>query len=152
MADPALAKGGAIDSSDPTKEISMAHAKTPHSAAAAEAAVELLGKAFRQEVDLTDPNVRRELKKASRLVQYWNDGPADAAAERASATRHAGAAAKQYARATADIANPNPIVVTVGRARATVERVADLPVESPKKLRSPAKSHRSGPTGSSSPS
>lgn len=130
----------------------MARAKTPHSAAAAEAAVELLGKAFRREVDLTDPKVRRELKKASRLVQDWNAGPADKAAERASAKRHAEAAAKQYARATAGIANPNPIVVTGGRVRATVERIADLPVKSPKKLRSPAKSHPSGPTGSSSPS
>jgi hypothetical protein len=130
----------------------MARAKTPHSAAAAEAAVELMGKAFRREVDLTDPKVRRELKKANRLIQGWNAGRADAAAERASAKRHAEAAAKQYARATADIADPNPIVVTVGRVRATVERLADLPVESPKKLRSPAKSHPSDPTGSSSPS
>jgi hypothetical protein len=130
----------------------MARAKTPHSAAAAEAAVELMGRAFRLEVDLTDPKVRRELKKANRLIQGWNAGRADAAAERASAKRHAEAAAKQYARATADIADPNPIVVTVGRVRATVERLADLPVESPKKLRSPAKSHPSGPTGSSSPS
>lgn len=130
----------------------MARAKTPHSAAAAEAAVELMGKAFRLEVDLTDPKVRRELKKANRLIQGWNAGRADAAAERASAKRHAEAAAKQYARATADIADPNPIVVTVGRVRATVELIADLPVESPKKLRSPAKSHPSAPTGLSSPS
>jgi hypothetical protein len=130
----------------------MARAKTPHSAAAAEAAVELMGRAFRLEVDLTDPKVRRELKKANRLIQGWNAGRADKAAERASAKRHAEAAAKQYARATADIADPNPIVVTVGRVRATVKRIADLPVESPEKLRSPAKSHPSGPTDSSSPS
>jgi len=130
----------------------MARAKTHASAAAGEAAVELLGKAFRQEVDLTDPKVRRQLQKAERVVRDWNAGPADAAVERASAKRHAEAAAKQYSRATADIANPNPIVVTVGRVRATVERAADLPAESPKKLRRSAKSQPSGPTGSSSPS
>ncbi|MGA2514591.1 MAG: hypothetical protein ABSG37_13395 [Candidatus Limnocylindrales bacterium] len=130
----------------------MARAKTPNSNAAAGAAIELMGKAFRQEVDLTDPKVRQELKKANRLIQGWNAGRADEAAERASAERHAEAAARQYARATANIANPNPIVVTVGRVRSTVERIADLPVESPKRLRSPAKSHPSGPTGSSSPS
>ena len=103
----------------------MARAKTPAPSAAGEAAVDLLGKAFRREVDLTDPKVRRQLKKAERLVQGWNVGPADAAAERASAERHAAAAAKQYGRATGDIANPNPIVVTVGHVRVTVERIAD---------------------------
>lgn len=130
----------------------MARAKTPKSNAAAEAAIELMGKAFRRELDLTDPKVRRQLKEAQRLVRDWTAGPADAAAERGSAERHVEAAAKQYARATKDVANPNPIVVTVGRVRATVERIADLPVESPKKSRSPAKSHPAGPTGSSSPS
>jgi hypothetical protein len=88
-------------------------------------AVELLGKAFRREIDLTDPKVRREVKKAERLVRDWTAGRADEVAERASAERHAEAAAKQYARATADIANPNPIVVTIGRVRTTVERTAD---------------------------
>jgi hypothetical protein len=102
----------------------MAHAKAPDSAAG-EAAVELLGKFFRREIDATDPKVRQELRKAARLVGDWNAGPADEAAERASAKRHASAAAKQYARATANTANPNPIVVTVGRVRATVERTAD---------------------------
>jgi hypothetical protein len=127
----------------------MVRAKTHASAAAGEAAVELLAKAFRQEIDLSDPKVRRALQKAKRVVQQWNAGPADAAAERGSAKRHAEAAAKQYARATKDVANPNPIVVTVGRVQATVERIADLPVESPKKLRGPADSGPSSPTGSS---
>jgi hypothetical protein len=103
----------------------MARAKTPASTAAGEAAMDLLARAFRREVDLTDPKVRRQLRKAERLIRSWNAGPADEAAERASAKRHAEAAAKQYARATGDIANPNPIVVTVGRVRATVERMAD---------------------------
>jgi hypothetical protein len=106
----------------------MARAKAPKSNAAAEAAIELMGKAFRRELDLTDPKVRRQLKQAQRLVRDWTAGPADAAAERASAERHVEAAAKQYARATKDVTNPNPIVVTVGRVRVTVERMADLPV------------------------
>ena len=103
----------------------MARAKTPASTAAGEAAVDLLGKAFQGELDLTDPKVRRELQKAERIVRDWNAGPATAAAERASAKRHAEAAAKQYGRATGDIANPNPIVVTAGHIRVTVERIAD---------------------------
>jgi hypothetical protein len=102
----------------------MAHANKQDSAAAGEAAAELLGKAFRQELDLTDPKVRQELKKANRLLQRWTAGLADEAAERTAAERHADAAAKQYARATAGIPNPNPIVVTVGRVRTTVERIA----------------------------
>ena len=130
----------------------MARAKKPKSNAAAEAAIELIGQAYRQELDLTDTKVRRQLKIAQRLVRDWTAGPADAAAERASAERHVEAAAKQYARAIKDVANPNPIVVTVGRVRATVERMADLPAESPKKLRGPASSHPSSPTGSKSPS
>ena len=92
---------------------------------AAEEAARLLGSAFRQELDLSDPKVQRELKKASRLVQNWTAGLADEAAERASAQRHAEAAAKQYERATAGIAKPNPIVVIQGNVRATVERVSD---------------------------
>ena len=107
----------------------MARAKKPKTNAAAEAAIELIGQAYRQELDLTDTKVRRQLKIAQRLVRDWTAGPADAAAERASAERHVEAAAKQYGRAIKDIANPNPIVVTVGRVRATVERIADLPVE-----------------------
>jgi hypothetical protein len=102
----------------------MARAKTLDPAAG-EAAVELLGKFFRREVDVTDPAVRREFRKAARLVGDWNLGPADASAERASATRHAEAAAKQYGRATSNIAKPNPIVATVGRVRATVQRTDD---------------------------
>ena len=130
----------------------MARAKKPKTNAEAEAAIELIGQAFRRELDLTDPNVRRQLKIAQRLVRDWTAGPADAAAERASAERHVEAAAKQYARAIKDVAKPNPIVVTVGRVRATVERMADLPVESPKKLRGPASRQPSSPTGSKSPS
>jgi len=103
----------------------MARAKKQDSTAAGEQAVELLGKAFRREIDLTDPKVRRQLKKAERLLRDWTAGRADEAAERAAAERHAEAAAKQYARATADIAKPNPIVVAVGRVRTTVERIAD---------------------------
>lgn len=130
----------------------MVRAKTHASVAAGEAAVELLAKAFRQELDLTDPKVRRALQKAKRVVGQWNAGPADAAAERGSAKRHAEAAAKQYARATKDVANPNPIVVIVGRVQATVERIADLPVESSKKLRGPANGEPSSPTDSNSAS
>ena len=103
----------------------MARAKKQDSTAAGEQAVELLGRAFRREIDLTDPKVRRALKKAERLVRDWTSGRADEAAERTSAERHAGAAAKQYGRATEKVASPNPIVVTVGRVRTTVERIAD---------------------------
>jgi hypothetical protein len=110
----------------------MAHANKQASTAAAEEAAELLGRAFRRELDLTDPKIQRDLRKASRLVQDWTAGLADEAAERAAAERHVEAAAKQYERATAGVAKPNPIVVTVGQVRATVERLADLPVEPPK--------------------
>ena len=79
-------------------------------------------------------------------------GLADEAAERAAAQRHAEAAAKQYERATAGVAKPNPIVVTLGRVRATVERTADVPMEPPKKVRGSAKSDASAPEGLSSPS
>ena len=105
-------------------EIGMGNNKQSSTEAAEEAA-RLLGSAFRQELDLSDPKVQRELKKASRLVQNWTAGLADEAAERASAQRHAEAAAKQYERATAGIAKPNPIVVIQGNVRATVERVSD---------------------------
>jgi erythromycin esterase-like protein len=115
------------------KEFSMARADKQASTAAAEEAAELLASAFRQELDLTDQNVQRDLRKASRLVQDWTAGLADEAAERTAAERHTQAAAKQYERATAGVAKPNPIVVTVGRVRATVERIADLPLELPKK-------------------
>jgi hypothetical protein len=111
----------------------MARANKQGSTAAAEEAADLLARAFRQELDLTDPNVQRDLRKASRLVQDWTAGLADEADERAAAERHVEAAAKQYERATAGVAKPNPIVVTVGRVRATVERIADLQSESPKK-------------------
>jgi hypothetical protein len=130
----------------------MAREHKQSSIAAVEEATELLGRAFRQELDLTDPKVQRELQKASRLVQNWTAGLADEAAERAAAERHAEAAAKQYERATAGVAKPNPIVVTLGRARATVERTADVPMEPPKKVRGSAKSDASAPAGSSSPS
>ena len=130
----------------------MAREHKQSSIAAVEEATELLGRAFRQELDLTDPKVQRELQKASRLVQNWTAGLADEAAERAAAERHAEAAAKQYERATAGVAKPNPIVVTLGRARATVERTADVPMEPPKKVRGAAKSDASAPAGSSSPS
>lgn len=130
----------------------MAHVNNQDSTPAAEEAAELLGRAFRQELDLTDPKVQRELKKASRLVQDWTAGLADEAAERAAAERHAEAAAKQYERATAGVAKPNPIVVTLGRVRATVERIADLPSEPPKNRRGPAKGDSSTANGSSSPS
>ena len=130
----------------------MAREHKQSSIAAVEEATELLGRAFRQELDLTDPKVQRELQKASRLVQNWTAGLADEAAERAAAQRHAEAAAKQYERATAGVAKPNPIVVTLGRARATVERTADVPMEPPKKVRGSAKSDASAPEGLSSPS
>jgi hypothetical protein len=132
----------------------VAHTNKQASASEAEEAAELLRRAFRQELDLTDPKVQRELRKASRLVQDWTAGIADEVAERAAAERHAQAAAKQYERATAGVAKPNPIVVTVGRVRATVERVADLALESlepPKKRRRPGKGDPSN-SGSSSPS
>ncbi len=99
--------------------------KQPSNDAAAEEAAQLLGSAFRQELDLSDRKVQRELRKASRLVQDWTAGLADGATERASAQRHAEAAARQYERATAGIAKPNPIVVVLGRVRATIERVSD---------------------------
>ena len=105
-------------------EIGMGNNKQSSTEVAEEAA-RLLGSAFRQELDLSDPKVQRELKKASRLVQNWTAGLADEAAERASAQRHAEAAAKQYERATAGIAKPNPIVVIQGNVRSTVERVSD---------------------------
>jgi len=130
----------------------MAREHKQSSIAAVEEATELLGRAFRQELDLTDPKVQRELQKASRLVQNWTAGLADEAAERAAAQRHAEAAAKQYERATAGVAKPNPIVVTLGRVRATVERTADVPMEPPKKVRGSAKSDASAPEGLSSPS
>lgn len=130
----------------------MTHVNKQASTTAVEEAAELLGSAFRRELDLTDPKVQRELRKASRLVQDWTAGLADEAAYRAAAERHAEAAAKQYERATAGTAKPNPIVVTIGRARATVERTTDLPLEPAKKPRTSTKSDPSGPTGSSSPS
>jgi hypothetical protein len=130
----------------------MARANKQDSTTAAEEAVNLLGRAFRRELDLTDPKVQRELRKANRLVEDWTAGLADQATERTAAERHAEAAAKQYARATEMIANPNPIVVTVGRVRTTVERMADLPAEPPKKARSLGKSHLSNGTKPSSPS
>jgi hypothetical protein len=127
----------------------MARVNKQASTAAAEQAAELLGRAFRRELDLSDPQIQRDLRKASRLVQDWTAGLADEAAERAAAERHAEAAAKQYERATAGVAKPNPIVVTVGRVRATVERTAEL-LESPKKSKNSPKSDPSSPIGSSS--
>ena len=71
----------------------MAREHKQSSIAAVEEATELLGRAFRQELDLTDPKVRQELKKANRLLQRWTAGLADEAAERTAAERHADAAA-----------------------------------------------------------